>query len=137
VAILNFKIPDEILKRIEIEAKAQKATVLEIIRRAIDAYLRDEDVSEEELLGNIEKMIGESVAGESRDADDVLEELELELAQESLNRILLLSAKTQELELSIDDKSLEELNSIAQEQSIEISELILITLELYFGEEEK
>jgi hypothetical protein len=137
MAILNFKIPDEILKRVEAEAERQTISVPEIIHRAIDAYLGIDDSSEEELLGNIEKMIGESLAGEGRDADDVIEELELELAQESLHRILLLNAKTQELELKLEDETLETLNSISQEQSIEISELILIAIELYFDEKEK
>jgi hypothetical protein len=137
MAILNFKIPDEILKRVEAEAERQAISVPEIIHRAIDAYLGIDDSSEEEFLGNIEKMIGESLAGEGRDADDVIEELELELAQESLHRILLLNAKTQELELKLEDETLETLNSISQEQSIEISELILIAIELYFDEKEK
>src|SRR5689334_3156761 len=102
MAILKFKIPEKILKRLEIEAKRQKVTALEVIQRAIEAYLGDDEISEEELLGNIEKMIGESLAAESRDAEDVIEELELELAQESLTRILLLSAKTQDFQLEMD-----------------------------------
>jgi hypothetical protein len=137
VAVLKFKIPEKILKRVEIEAKRRKVSSLEIIQRAIDSYLKDDDVSDEEFLGNIEKMIGESLAAESKDAEDVIEELELELAQESLNRMLLLNAKTQDFQLEVEKELFEELNRVAKDQDIDISEMILIAIELYFDEKQK
>jgi predicted transcriptional regulator len=131
---LIFKLPEQVLEEIEIVAGYHNLSIHQVLRNAIDAYLNPKEKTDAEILEDIRKSLKEVVAGKARPAQQVLAEIEQELEVESLQRKIALDSQTKDFYLYLEQKSIEELQTLAEEQAIDISELVLIAIELYFDE---
>ena len=73
---LTLQLPDDVLNRLQHAAERQHIPLEDLIRKAIDSYLDEEDEpSKGELLRDLRQSMHDAVTDHIRPADEVIEEL--------------------------------------------------------------
>jgi len=82
----TLKLPDEVLSRLESEAKRQQIPVNDLVREVIETYLDEDEPTKEELLADLRQSMIDAIAGRTRPADEVIEELRQKYPTNADNR---------------------------------------------------
>src|SRR5258708_30863742 len=73
---LTLQLPDDLLNRLQQAAERQHIPLEDLIRKAIESYLDEADEpSKGELLRELRQSMHDAVTGNTRPADEVIEEL--------------------------------------------------------------
>jgi predicted transcriptional regulator len=74
---LTLQLPDDILTRLQSEAERQQIPLDDLVREVIENYLsgEDDEPTKEELLDDLRQSMLDALAGRTRPADEVIEEL--------------------------------------------------------------
>ena len=82
----TLKLPDEVLSRLESEAKRQQIPLNDLVREVIESYLDEDEPTKEELLADLRQSMIDALAGRTRPADEVIEELRRKYPTNADNR---------------------------------------------------
>ena len=73
---LTVQLPDDVLTRLQNAAERQQIPLDDLVREVIESYLaEDDEPTKEELLDDLRQGMRDAVAGRTRPADEVIEEL--------------------------------------------------------------
>ena len=72
---LILQLPDEVVNRLQSEAERQQIPLNDLVREAIESYLDEDEPTKEELLEDLRQSMLDALAGRTRPADEVIEEL--------------------------------------------------------------
>ena len=75
----SLQLPDDVLTRLQSEARRQHVPLDDLVRAAIEAHLKEEEPTKEAILESLRQAMGDALAGRVRPACVVLAELRREI----------------------------------------------------------
>jgi predicted transcriptional regulator len=82
----TLQLPDEVLDRLQDKAQRQHIPIHDLVREVIESYLDDDDLTKEEILENLRQGMQDALAGRTRPADEVIDELRRKYPSNADNR---------------------------------------------------
>jgi predicted transcriptional regulator len=72
---LTLQLSDEVLNRLQIEAKRQQIPLTDLVREVIESYLDEDEPTKEEVLADLREAMRDALAGRTLPADELIAEL--------------------------------------------------------------